>query len=197
MQSGVNTDTDLIFDFVKEMTAKELFKTIFLVEIINGMALTLSRLFTHAVTRQYPEEKRPAKPGFRGMHALVRDSETGKEKCVGCCLCAAICPSQCIYIHTTEGPEHQKIVERYEIEVLRCVYCGLCVEACPFGAVVLTENYEYSDYSRDALYFSKEKLMDNWDKFMAGKKGEEYFKKFWRPISDDFRTPENQAIFKG
>lgn len=178
------------------MKVKELINKILFIEILKGLALTLSRLFTHAVTRRYPKVKRPAMPGFRGLHALVRDPNTGKEKCVGCCLCAAVCPSQCIYIYTSEDEDHKKIVDRYEIEVLRCVYCAFCVEACPFGAISLTEHYEYSDYTRDAFYMTKEKLLSNWDKYMAGKKGEEYFRRFWRPMSEDFGTPEKQAIFK-
>ncbi len=179
------------------MIAKELVKKIFFVEIIKGMALTLSRMFSHAVTIQYPKEKRPIRPGFRGQHALVRDPSTGLHKCVACGLCAAICPSKCIYIFSTEGEDNKKILERYEIELLRCIYCGFCVEACPYGAVVLTENYEYSDYTKEALYMTYDKLMSNWDKYMAGEKGEYYFKKFWRPMSEDFGTPPGQALFKG
>ena len=178
------------------MTIKDIAKRVFLIEILKGMALTLKMMFTHAVTRQYPEEKREPFPGFRGRHALVRNPD-GKARCVGCGLCAAICPSQCIHIYTSEGADHTKVVDRYEIEVLRCVYCAFCVEACPFGAVVLTDHYEYSDYSRNAFYMDKEKLLSNWDGFMAGKKGEEYFKKFWRPRLEDFTTPENQPIFRG
>jgi NADH-quinone oxidoreductase subunit I len=167
------------------MTGKEFIKKVLFFEIISGLALTLSRLFSHAVTRQYPKERRPPFPGFRGLHALAKNEE-GKMKCVGCGLCAAYCPSQCIYVYTSEGEDRKKVVDRYEIEVLRCVYCAFCVEACPFGAVVLTDNYEYSDYSRDALYFNKERLLDNWDRYMAGLKGKEYFERFWRPKSEDF-----------
>jgi NADH-quinone oxidoreductase chain I len=173
------------------VTAKELVKKIFFIEILKGMALTLSRLFSHAVTIQYPKERRKIAPGFRGLHALAKNPE-GKAKCVGCGLCATICPSQCISISREKGS-----VAKYEIEVLRCIYCGFCVEACPYGAISMTENYEYSDYSRDALYMTRDKLLANWDKYMTGKKGEEYFKKFWRPLSEDFGTPPGQAVFKG
>ncbi|MBI5050767.1 MAG: NADH-quinone oxidoreductase subunit I [Nitrospirae bacterium] len=158
------------------------------IEILKGLALTLKHLFSPAVTRQYPAERREPFPGSRGLHALVIDEYTGKAKCVGCGLCAAMCPSQCIYIYTSEDEDHKKIVNRYEIEVLRCVYCALCVEACPFGAVALTEHYEYSDYSRDVFYYTKERLLENWNKYMAGQKGKEYFEKFWRPKSEDFRN---------
>lgn len=167
------------------MTPKDLIKKVLFIEIIKGLALTLSRFFSHPITRQYPKEKRPPFPGFRGLHALAKDEE-GRMKCVGCGLCAAYCPSQCIYIYTREGEDNKKIVERYEIEVLRCVYCAFCVEACPYAAVVLTDHYEYSDYSRDALYFNKERLLENWDKYMSGTKGKEYFEKFWQPKSKDF-----------
>ncbi|MFA5354553.1 MAG: NADH-quinone oxidoreductase subunit NuoI [Thermodesulfovibrionales bacterium] len=178
------------------MTIKDIVKKVFLVEILQGMALTLKMMFSRAITRQYPEEKRAPFPGFRGLHALVRNQD-GTARCVGCGLCSAVCPSKCIYVYTSEGADHTKVVDRYEIEVLRCVYCALCVEACPFGAVVLTEHYEYSDYSREAFYMNKEKLLSNWDRFMAGKKGEEYFKRFWRPLSSDFGSPEDQPVLRG
>jgi len=117
---------------------------------------------------------------------IERDAETGKERCVGCGLCAAMCPSQCIHIYTSEGEEHQKIVDRYEVEVLRCVYCALCVEACPYAALVLTDHFEYSGYTRGEFYYTKEMLLANWDKYMSGDKGMNYIKNFWRPRSGDF-----------
>ncbi len=178
------------------MELKRLIQRIFFLEILKGMALTLSRLFTKPVTRQYPEEKRPPFPGFRGLHALVRNPD-GTARCVGCGLCAAICPSKCIQVYTTEGHDHEKIVEEYEIEVLRCVYCALCVEACPYGAVVLTDHYEYANYSRKDFLMNKERLLENWDRFMAGKKGEEYFERFWSPMSYDFTGYTGQAVFRG
>jgi NADH-quinone oxidoreductase subunit I len=179
------------------MTFRQFVKTVTFIEIIKGMALTLKTMFTHAVTRQYPKEKRPAVAGFRGLHGLARDSQTGEARCVGCGLCAAVCPSKCIHIYTADSLDHKKIVERYEIEVLRCVYCALCVEACPYSAVVLTGHYEYSDYSRAAFYMTKDKLLANWDKYMGQEKDREYFAKFWHPTTDDFGTPENQAVFRG
>ena len=176
------------------MTAQEIIKKVFFIEIFQGLALTFRHLLTPSVTRQYPKEKREPYPGSRALHALVRDSETGKERCVGCGLCAAMCPSQCIHIYTKEGDDHEKIVERYEIEVLRCVYCAFCVEACPYAAVVLTDHFEYSGYTRSEFYYTKERLLENWDKYMAGSKGTNYIKKFWRPRSSDFVSPVDSLI---
>jgi len=178
------------------MTFNELTKKFLLLEILKGMALTLKMLFSHAVTRQYPEEKRPVQPGFRGLHALPRRPD-GTARCVGCGLCAAVCPSKCIKVYTSEGPDNTKIVDRYEVEVLRCIYCGLCYEACPYMAIMLSENYEYSVYSRQDLFMTKEKLMENWDAYMAGDKDYEFYTKFWRPKTEDFTGSENQAVFKG
>ncbi|MBI5740947.1 MAG: NADH-quinone oxidoreductase subunit NuoI [Nitrospirae bacterium] len=175
------------------MTANEFVRKIIFLEILKGLALTLKHFFAPAVTRQYPTEKREPFPGSRGLNALVRDPETGKEKCVGCGLCAAMCPSQCIHVYTSEGDDHKKIVDRYEIEVLRCIFCGLCVEACPFGAVALTDHYEYSGFTREEFYFDKERLLKNWDMYMAGEKGKIYFEKFWAPKASDFGTPAGPA----
>ena len=171
------------------MTVNELVKKIFFIEILQGLALTFKHLISPSVTRQYPTEKREPVPGARGLHALVRDTETGKAKCVGCGLCAAMCPSQCIHIYTSEGEDHKKVVDRYEVEVLRCVYCALCVEACPYAAIVLTDHFEYAGYTREEFYYTKDRLLENWDKYMSGEKGEYYIDKFWGPKSSDFKSP--------
>lgn len=176
------------------MTADKLFKKIFFVEIIKGLALTMKTLFTPPVTRRYPLVKRPVMPGFRGLHALAKNEE-GRMKCVGCGLCAAYCPSECIHIYTSEGENNSKVVDRYEVDVLRCVYCAFCVEACPYGAITLSEHYEYSSFSRESFYMTKDKLLANWDKYFTAAKGQRYFKDFWRPKSEDFKGYENQAMF--
>lgn len=162
------------------MTFKDFLKKVFLVEIIKGMTLTLRSMFSRAVTRQYPEERREVFAGFRGRHAFVRDPNTGKEKCVVCLKCSIICPSQCIYIsYKTIG--NKRVLESYEIEALRCIFCGYCVEVCPVCALVLTEFYEYSDYDKSSFVFDRERLLKNWDDFVSTLKTDEYFNKFWRP----------------
>jgi NADH-quinone oxidoreductase subunit I len=175
------------------MTIKDFFKTIFFVEIAQGMALTMKRMFTPAVTRQYPIEKRPTQFGFRGLHGLAK-FPSGKIKCVGCGLCAAYCPSKCIHIHTSEGVgPNQKIVDRYEIDVLRCVFCGFCVEACPYGAIVMTEHYEYADTNRESFYHTKEMLLANWDNYMNQEKAQKYYDFLWRPKAVDFTLPTDAS----
>jgi NADH-quinone oxidoreductase subunit I len=164
----------------------KLLKAISFGEILRGLSLTMKHLFTPSVTRQYPSEEREPFPGSRGLHALVRDSETGEPACVGCCLCAAMCPSECIHIYTSDGEDHEKILDRYEIDTLRCVYCGFCVEACPYAAVVMSEHFAYSGYTREEFLYTKEQLLDNWDKFFGEKKGKSYLDRFWRPRREDF-----------
>ncbi|MHB8881483.1 MAG: NADH-quinone oxidoreductase subunit NuoI [Thermodesulfovibrionales bacterium] len=171
-----------------------LMKTVFFTEILSGLALTFRTLFKSPVTRRYPKVKPVVAAGYRGLHALAKD-EDGKMKCVGCGLCGAYCPSQCIHIYTAEGEDNKKIVERYEVDVLRCIFCGFCVEACPFGAISLSEHYEYADYTKGSFYMTKEKLLENWDKYFAGEKGKRYYREFWRPRAEDFQGHDDQAMF--
>ncbi|MDY0391665.1 NADH-quinone oxidoreductase subunit NuoI [Desulfobulbus oligotrophicus] len=162
-----------------------LLATLFQAEIVQGMALTLKRLFSKPITRQYPDEKPDIRVGFRGQHALVRDPETGDTKCIGCMRCAISCPSRCIRIrsHKDKEPGSRRVIDCYRIEALRCVYCGFCEEVCPVNALVLTEVFEYSSYDRPSLYFTKEQLLGNWDRFVAQLKVpvDEYVNPYWRP----------------
>lgn len=162
---------------------KNLLETIFQVEILQGMALTLRKLFSPPITRQYPKEKPPMQVGFRGQHALVRDSSTNDSKCVACMRCATVCPSRCITISYHQDQSHRRIVDGYTIEALRCVFCGFCVEVCPVGAITMTEIFEYSTYHRDTLLFDKKILLENWDRFIAGSDHDQttYVNPFWRP----------------
>ena len=163
---------------------RNLLETIFQVEILQGMALTLRKLFSKPITRQYPDEKPPMYPGFRGRHAMARDPETGKSKCVACMRCAIVCPSRCIHIDfQEEETTNKRIVNRYEIEALRCVYCGYCAEVCPVNAIILTEVFEYSAYDRKSFYFDENTLLEHWDSFVAekGLDPTSYVNPLWRP----------------
>jgi NADH-quinone oxidoreductase chain I len=164
------------------MTLKDFANRILLIDIMKGMTLTLKMMFRHAVTRQFPEQRIDPIPGFRGRHAFVRDMKTGKEKCIMCLKCSTVCPSQCIYITKAKREEDgRQYLAQFDIEALRCIFCGFCVEVCPVCALVLTEEFEYSANTRKEIYFDRETLLLNWDKFAAKQKTETYFNKFWRP----------------
>ena len=148
--------------------AKKLLKTIFLVEIAQGLALTLKTMLTPAVTRQYPTFKRQPIPGSRGLHAMRRD-ETGKAACIGCGLCEAVCPSKAITVMTSEGPDHEKVVNSYELDLLRCVFCGFCIDACPVSASLMTPEFELACYSRKDAFYTRDRLVEVGDRFTGGK----------------------------
>ncbi len=163
---------------------RNLLQTILHTEILQGMAFTLKQLFAKPITRQYPQEKPDIKLGFRGQHALVRDQETGKSKCIACMRCVTVCPSRCIQVRFSKDKDKGcRVVKSYQIEALRCIYCGFCVEVCPVNAIVLTEIYEYAAYDRESIFFDQEKLLANWDAFaaMKGKDIDSYVNPFWRP----------------
>ncbi len=163
---------------------RNLIQTILMVELLRGLGLTLKRMFSRPITRQYPEEKPDIQIGFRGKHALVRDRRTGTTKCVACMRCATVCPSRCIHIHYHEDPASgARQVRSYEIEALRCIYCGYCEEVCPVNALVLAEDFEYCGRERKEFHFDMERLLDHWDEFMASGKYREdrYVNPFWRP----------------
>jgi NADH-quinone oxidoreductase subunit I len=147
---------------------KKFFKTIFLVEIAQGMALTFKTMVKPAVTRQYPTVKRKPIPGSRGLHAMRRDEE-GNPACIGCGLCEAVCPSKAITVVTSEGPNHEKLVNSYELDLLRCVFCGFCIDACPVSAIVQTPEFELAGYERKDAFYTKDRLVAVGDKYLGGK----------------------------
>ena len=133
----------------------------------SGFAVTLRQMFRRRVTISYPEEKRVKPTRFHGRHVLNRYPD-GMEKCIGCELCAGVCPARCIYVRGKENPPDAPVSpgERYgyvyEINMLRCIFCGLCVEACPTEAITMTHLFEMSVTSRrDAMYTRTELLMDS------------------------------------
>ncbi|MDH4162240.1 MAG: NADH-quinone oxidoreductase subunit NuoI [Nitrospirota bacterium] len=150
---------------------KKAIKTIFLVEIVQGLALTLKTMFTPSVTRQYPTVKRKAFAGSRGLHYMDRDDSGLKERCIGCGLCEAVCPSKAITVVTIPGPEREKLVASYELDLLRCVFCGFCVDACPVNAIKMTPDFELACYQRRDVFYTKERLMDVGDRYLHRKTG--------------------------
>ncbi|MGZ4311802.1 MAG: NADH-quinone oxidoreductase subunit NuoI [Solirubrobacteraceae bacterium] len=134
-------------------------------ETLRGLKTTFAGIVEGPHTIQYPEEKTPVYPRFRGRHKLHRFEDTGLEKCVGCSLCAAACPADCIRVVAAENTPENRISagERYaavyEINLSRCIFCGYCEVACPFDAITMGHDYEMSDYTRSDLIFTKEMLL--------------------------------------
>jgi NADH-quinone oxidoreductase subunit I len=134
-------------------------------ETLRGLKTSLMRVVEGPVTIQYPEEKTPVYPRFRGRHKLHRFEDSGLEKCVGCSLCAAACPADCIRVVAAENtPDHQvsageRYAAVYEINMTRCIFCGYCEVACPFDAITMGNEYELADYTRSDLIFTKEMLL--------------------------------------
>jgi NADH-quinone oxidoreductase subunit I len=134
-------------------------------ETLRGLKTTFGRIFEGAETIEYPEEKTPVYPRFRGRHKLHRFEDTGLEKCVGCSLCAAACPADCIRVVAAENTPEERVSagERYaavyEINMSRCIFCGYCEIACPFDAITMGHDYELADYNRSDLIFTKEMLL--------------------------------------
>lgn len=154
---------------------KKLLKTIFMIEIAQGMWLTLKTMLTrqkrmipYAMTRQYPAFKRKPIAGSRGLHAMRRD-EKGAAACIGCGLCEAVCPSHAITVVTSEGPDHEKVVNSYELDLLRCVFCGFCIDACPVSAILMTPEFELACYDRKDAFYTRDRLVEVGDHYLGGK----------------------------
>ena len=134
-------------------------------ETLRGLKTTLGRFVEGPVTIQYPEEKTPVYPRFRGRHKLHKFEDTDLEKCVGCSLCAAACPADCIRVVAAENDpaaptsSGERYAAVYEINLARCIFCGYCEIACPFDAITLGHDYELSDYNRSDLIFTKDMLL--------------------------------------
>ena len=139
-------------------------KSLFLIELLKGLALTGRYLFRRKITVQYPEEKTPMSPRFRGMHAQRR-YPNGEERCIACKLCEAVCPALAITIELEEREDGSRRTTRYDIDLTKCIFCGFCEESCPVDAIVETRHYEYHGEERGDLYLTKEKLLAHGDKY--------------------------------
>jgi NADH-quinone oxidoreductase subunit I len=140
-------------------------RALFLTEFIWAIGLAMRYFFSAKPTINYPFEKNPISPRFRGEHALRR-YPNGEERCIACKLCEAICPAQAITIEA--GPRRNdgtRRTTRYDIDMVKCIYCGLCQEACPVDAIVEGPNFEFARETREELLYNKEKLLDNGDRW--------------------------------
>ena len=140
-------------------------KTILMTDFMGGLFIAIKELFKPKKTINYPFEKGKISPRYRGEHALRR-YPNGEERCIACKLCEAVCPAQAITIDA--GPRDKDGVRktiRYDIDMVKCIYCGLCQEACPVDAIVEGPNFEFATETREELLYSKEKLMDNGDRW--------------------------------
>ena len=140
-------------------------RALFLKEFVQAFVLSMRYFFKPKPTLNYPFEKGPISPRFRGEHALRR-YPNGEERCIACKLCEAICPAQAITIEA--GPRRNdgtRRTTRYDIDMVKCIYCGLCQEACPVDAIVEGPNFEFATETREELYFSKERLLANGDRW--------------------------------
>lgn len=136
----------------------------FIKEIAKGFSVTLSQMLKEPATINYPFEKGPLSPRFRGEHALRR-YPSGEERCIACKLCEAICPAQAITIEAEERADGSRRTTRYDIDMTKCIYCGFCQEACPVDAIVEGPNFEYATETHEELLYNKEKLLANGDKW--------------------------------
>lgn len=134
-------------------------------ELTRGLITTFKNMLERPVTYQYPEQKRPVRPRFRGRHVLKR-YDNGLEKCIGCALCAAACPSDAIFVEASENTDEERFspgeryASTYEINMLRCIFCGYCEDACPTEAIVLGDNYELSFTDRRGAIYTREMLLE-------------------------------------
>ncbi|WP_376090657.1 NADH-quinone oxidoreductase subunit NuoI [Roseomonas sp. CCTCC AB2023176] len=139
-------------------------RSLLLAELASGMWLTLKAFFKPKATINYPNERAPLSPRFRGEHALRR-YPNGEERCIACKLCEAVCPALAITIEAEPREDGSRRTTRYDIDMTKCIYCGLCEEACPVDAIVEGPNLEFATETREELIYHKEKLLDNGDRW--------------------------------
>ena len=146
------------------MKISRIFKTVFMIDFITGLLIAIKEFFKSKKTINYPFEKGKISPRFRGEHALRR-YPNGEERCIACKLCEAICPAQAITIDSEIRSDGSRKTTRYDIDMLKCIYCGLCEESCPVDAIVQGPNFEFGTETREELYYNKQKLLENGDRW--------------------------------
>ena len=147
-----------------DFSLKDFLSSFLLAEFFKGMLLTGKYAFRSKITLEYPEEKTPLSPRFRGLHALRR-YENGEERCIACKLCEAVCPAMAITIESEERADGTRRTTRYDIDLNKCIFCGFCEESCPVDSIVETHILEYHGESRSDLYFTKEMLLAVGDRY--------------------------------
>ncbi len=143
---------------------RDLFNSFFLIELLQGLRLTGRHLFTRKYTIEYPEERAPQSPRFRGLHALRR-YPNGEERCIACKLCEAVCPALAITIESEPRADGTRRTTRYDIDLFKCIYCGFCEESCPVDSIVETRIYEYHFERRGENIIHKEELLALGDQY--------------------------------
>lgn len=143
---------------------KDYVGSLFLKELLKGMALTGRHFFARKITVQFPDEKTPQSSRFRGLHALRR-YPNGEERCIACKLCEAICPAMAITIESEQRDDGSRRTSRYDIDLTKCIFCGFCEESCPTDSIVETQILEYHGEKRGDLYFTKDMLLAVGDRY--------------------------------
>ncbi|EAR20870.1 NADH-quinone oxidoreductase subunit NuoI [Nitrococcus mobilis] len=143
---------------------RDLFNSFLLIELLQGLRLTGRHLFTRKYTVEYPEERAPQSPRFRGLHALRR-YPNGEERCIACKLCEAVCPALAITIEAEPRADGTRRTTRYDIDLFKCIYCGFCEESCPVDSIVETRIYEYHFERRGENIIHKQELLALGDQY--------------------------------
>jgi NADH-quinone oxidoreductase subunit I len=143
---------------------KDFLSSFMLLELFKGLRVTGKYFWARKITVQFPEEKTPLSPRFRGLHALRR-YENGEERCIACKLCEAVCPALAITIESEQRADGTRRTTRYDIDLTKCIFCGFCEESCPVDSIVETHVLEYHGEKRGDLYFTKDMLLAVGDRY--------------------------------
>jgi NADH-quinone oxidoreductase subunit I len=145
---------------------RDFLSSFMLLELFKGLRVTGKYFFARKITVQFPEEKTPLSPRFRGLHALRR-YENGEERCIACKLCEAVCPALAITIESEQRADGTRRTTRYDIDLTKCIFCGFCEESCPVDSIVETHVLEYHGEKRGDLHFTKDMLLAVGDRYEA------------------------------